>query len=107
MLELTTKGYSISHLWALVDGGIEIKESPNHDKCHADIWGDEMWDNEFRGYFDEKNGIVTCHSYNGVTKDFVNKIERKFDREGLVPIYFKGKIQGVNCPVREEVLEHC
>lgn len=89
-----------------IDGGIEIEDSPGHEKIHAKVWGDEMWDNEFRGYFDEKTGIVTCHSYNGITKEFLNKIERKFDRAGLVAIYFKGKVQGINCEENEEVSCH-
>lgn len=94
MMIKTTDSYEpVSHVWILIDDKVEIEESPNHNKHHSDIWGNEVWDNPIRGYFSEKKCLVSCHSYQGVDRKIIKKIEKALDKKGLVGIYFKGEIK--------------
>lgn len=87
----TQSYYPISHVWILINNKIEIEESPGHSLCHCDFWGDDVWNNPNRGYFSEKNSVASCHSYEGIDKKMIKKIERALDKAGLVAIYYKGK----------------
>lgn len=91
-MEKTTEScYPISHVWIYVDGNIEIAESKSHEKIHADIWGEEAWDNDIRGYFCDKKSIVTCHSR--IEKSLLKKIEKGLEKQGLIAIYYKGQLK--------------
>ena len=81
----------ITHVWIEIDGKIEVEESPNHSKYHSSIWGPEAWDIDTRGYFFENDYTVTCHCPISVAT--LNKIERKFDKLGLVALKFCGDIK--------------
>ena len=94
MLQKTTDNINkITHVWIEIDGKIEIEPSPNHSIHHSDVWGDEVWENPIRGYFSENEYLVTCHSCSGISKETLNKIERKFDKLGLVALKFHGVIK--------------
>lgn len=91
MLEVTeNRQGTITHLWILIDNKIEIKESQNHEHYHVHFW-EGAWDIGERGYFCNETSTVTCHT--AIEKSVINKIERKLDKEGLVAIYYKGRVK--------------
>ncbi len=101
MLEVVSKYVSsdtISHLWILIDGKIEIAEAPGHKKIHKDVWGTQAWDINERGYFRESCGTVTCHR--PIENSLLRKIERAFDKANLCALYFSG-------PVKSRESDHC
>jgi len=94
MLEKTNQNIvKMSHIWIEIAGKIKIAESYNHEHYHSDIWGDDAYQNPVRGYYSEDLGLITCHSNKGISKAMLNKIEKKFDKEGLLAIYFNGILE--------------
>lgn len=89
---LKTKNYikNIDYLWILLDGKVEIKKNESTCDMHCDYWGEEVWDNPNRGYFEEKTNTVTIHASEKIGRDTVKKIARAFEKEGLIAIYLKG-----------------
>ena len=70
-----------THLWAVVsdDSGTEKVESIEIDShiIHANIWGQEIWDEDRRGYYHEGYGLVSCHGSS--TPALVKQLAKHFE----------------------------
>lgn len=80
-----------THLWIYLEeeNVVEIV-SVEEEEQHSYKWGERAWNIELRGYFYEKEGIITVHTSNkyNVTK-IEKKILRAFDDAGLAILYAK------------------
>lgn len=77
----------ITHVWAFYNGKIEIRESIDHEYYHEVFWGDQINNEDFRGYFYEDMGVISCHG--GLNNELIKMLEKAFDNENLVAIYYK------------------
>lgn len=79
----------VSHVWIAdqanvlnLDSFVDVRESPNHKKIHADIWGKAAWDIPTRSYYDERDCVLSMHG-GEVHVKLLNRIIKKFDKMGL------------------------
>lgn len=83
----------MSHIWLYdaeniipeMNGVIDVVESENHEKIHAQVWGEMAWEVPTRGYYDQKNGVL-CVNGGQIHVKLLNRIIRKFDKMGL-PVF--------------------
>ncbi len=64
-----------THLWIMLDGKIR-KRKAKPGQIHRDIWGEQVWSIECRGYYNEAHGLITCHD--GVTPSLAKLLAKKF-----------------------------
>lgn len=92
MIYETSKRSKVSHVWILQEGEFKIKASPGHEIIHAVAFGDDAWNIEQRGYFQEETGTVTCHT--NVEKILERRLEKFLEKEGLIPLFRTFRILG-------------
>jgi hypothetical protein len=64
-----------THMWILIDGKVRMSKKC---KIHAEIWGEDAWGIDQRGYYNDNYGIVTCHGK--TTTDLERMLAKKFPR---------------------------
>lgn len=93
------ENFRTTHYWCSTknDHDIEVADEKTMAKfgfyMHAHVWGDNVWDQSIRGYYDEKTGTISCHSFEPVPKRTVRKIMKAFESQGLICLKFKGEIK--------------
>ena len=75
-----------THMWIMLDGKIRMSKKKSH-LIHAHIWGEDAWNIEERGYYNDNYGIVSCHGK--VSEELINKLAKKFSRA----MYIKGSFE--------------
>lgn len=83
----------ITHLWIFVDDEVKVKESKSHEQVHAQCFDSRAWDIKERGYFFDKDGIVTSHG--NLPNNLIKKVEKALEKLDLVAIklYHPAKIE--------------
>lgn len=82
---------STTHIWVMFvdendDVVVEIAKSPNHSIYHSKQWGDSVaCDCDFRGYFKETNGVLTCHV--SFPRKYLKVLNAALKAANLVAIY--------------------
>lgn len=68
---------TVTHLWiAFPDGRVEAEIKEKH-AIHADVWGNEAWEIQTRGYYCEQLGLIVSHLPVGDT--IKRKLAKLFD----------------------------
>jgi hypothetical protein len=66
-----------SHMWILDPETKKVRMSKKQ-LIHASIWGEWVWNQPLRGYYNDNYGLVMCHGF--VDDELMRKLSKKFPR---------------------------